>query len=234
MTGLGREIANVLFNKSYNKTNVENKINSVGIDNFTDKILSDDDKKKYEAISKSAPEKDQPTHVELSPVGFSYLFSRLKSLLDKRIVAELLERLKNPEDRDGGLDEELNNWVKQGFDIHKSRNQFKKCFFCENEFSSNFFDSLAKHFSKDYEDLQNSIELLKKDLQKEKLSPIPERNADLYRDLIATFEIQAQKYNEVVGKQNEWLMCAETCLEQKYKNPFDRCSRNGWGARRLY
>ena len=221
LTGLGREIANVLFDKSYNKTKAENKINSVGVDNYIDKILTDEDKIKYETISKSEPEKEQPTTQTLPPTNYDYLFSQTKSLLDKKIISELLERIKDPDDRDGGLDEELNNWVKQGFDIHKSKNQFSKCLFCENELSANFFDMLAKHFSKDYEDLQLSIEHLISNLRKEKLSAIPEKNVDLYRDLISEYEEQCKKYNEILKKQNDWLQHSEIWLEQKYKNPFN-------------
>ncbi len=221
LTGLGREIANILFNKSYNKTNVENKINTIGIDNFSDKTLSDDDKKKFEAISKSEAEKNQSALPKLTPINFTLLFTRVKSLLDKKVVSELLERLKDPEDKDGGLDEELNNWVKQGFDIHKAKNQFKKCLFCENNLNQNFFDSLARHFSKDYEDLQNSIEFLIKDLKKERTENISEKNIELYFDLRNSYETKAKEYNEIVKKQNDWLNHSETWLEQKYKNPFD-------------
>lgn len=221
LTGLGREIANVLFDKSYNKTRAENKIVSIGVDNFTDKVLSDDDKKKIEAISRSEAEKEYPALSQLTLVNFNLLFTRTKSLLDKKVVSELLQRLKDPEDTDGGLDEELNNWVKHGFDLHKSKNQFKKCLFCENDLSGNLFDSLAKHFSKDYEDLQNSISFLIKDLKKEKLTPIIEKNIELYSDLRISYENNSKQYNEIVKRQNDWLLQSETWLEQKYKNPFD-------------
>ncbi|MBU3978353.1 AAA family ATPase [Patescibacteria group bacterium] len=221
LTGLGREIANMLFDKNYNKTKVEAKINSIGVDKFTDKILSDEDKKKNETISKSEAEKDQLTLSKLPLVNFNFLFTRVKSLLDKKVVSELLQRLKDPEDVDGGLDEELNNWVKQGFDIHKSKNQFKKCLFCENDLDSNLFDSLARHFSKDYEDLQSSIKRLIESLKKEKLTNIPEKNVELYPDLRNDYEAKAKRYNEIIKKQNDWLWQSEMWLEQKYKNPFD-------------
>ncbi|MDP2947625.1 MAG: AAA family ATPase, partial [Nanoarchaeota archaeon] len=221
LIGLGREIANVLFDKSYNKTKAENKIISVGIDKFTDKILSDEDKKNIEAISKSEAKVIQSTLTKLPVGNFSFIFNRVKSLLEKKVVSELLERLKDSEDKDGGLDEELNNWVKQGFDIHKSKNQFKKCLFCDNDLSSNFFDSLAKHFSKDYEDLQYSIESLIKDIEKEKANNIPEINIDIYPDLRNDYEIKTKQYNGIVKKQNDWIGNAVMWLEQKYKNPFD-------------
>ena len=220
LTSLGREIANILFDKSYNKTRVESKINSIGVDNFSDKVLSDEDKKKYESISKSDAEKEQLFISKIQHSDYNYLFTRVKSLLDKKVISELLQRLKGPKDVDGGLDEELNNWVKQGFDIHKNKNQFKKCLFCENGLNDNFFDSLAKHFSKDYEDLQYSIKFLIKDLRIKKITNIPEKNVELYSDLRNLYERVAINYNEVVKKQNDWLWNSEKRLEQKYKNPF--------------
>lgn len=221
LTALGREIANLLFDKSYNKTKVESKINKIGVDNFADKILSVQDKKNHEVISKSEAEKEQPVISKLSLVNFSFLLTRVKTLLDKKVISELLQRLKNPEDIDGGLDEELNSWVKQGFDIHKAKNQFKKCLFCENDLDVDFFNSLAKHFSKDYEDLHSSIEFLIKDFKKEKLTTIPEKNVELYSDLRNDYEVTAKRYNNTVEKQNNWLLHSETLLEQKYRNPFD-------------
>lgn len=221
LKGLGREIANILFIKSYNKTNAQSKINTIGVNNFANKTLSNEDKKKYETISKSEAEKEQLVLSKLPFVNFNHLFQQTKSLLDKKVVSELLQRLKDPEDVDEGLDEELNNWVKKGFDIHKTKNQFKKCLFCEKDLDNNLFDSLAKHFSKDYEDLQSSIEFLIAVLKKEKLPNIPEKNVELYSDLRNNYEETAKLYNTLVKKQNNWLWHSEMWLEQKHKNPFN-------------
>ena len=206
---------------SYDKSKVKEKIYEIGIDNFTHKILSDEGRNKYEAINKSEPKKNQIALPKLTLVDFTLLFTRVKSLLDKKVVSELLERLKDPDDKDGGLDEELNNWVKQGFNIHKTKNQFKKCLFCENDLNNNFFDSLARHFSKDYEDLHNSIEFLIKNIKKERTVNISEKNIELYLDIRNDYEDKAKEYNELVKKQNNWLDYSEIWLEQKYKNPFD-------------
>ena len=128
LTGLGREIANVLFDKSYNKTKAEAKINSVGVDKFTDKILSDEDKKKYEAISKNEEGKNQS---QFAKFQFSFLFGdetinnfegifeAIQKLLNKKVVSETLDRLKD--------DQNLNTWVKQGFDLHKTKEEKEKC-----------------------------------------------------------------------------------------------------------
>jgi wobble nucleotide-excising tRNase len=58
LIGLGREIAGFLFDKTYNKTKVENKINKIDLENVDDKILSDEDKKNLEETSKSDAKKN--------------------------------------------------------------------------------------------------------------------------------------------------------------------------------
>ena len=40
LIGLGREISNILFDKTYNKAKVETRIKEIDIDNFEDKKLS--------------------------------------------------------------------------------------------------------------------------------------------------------------------------------------------------
>lgn len=221
LIGLGREIANVLFDKSYNKTKAESKIKSVGVDNFKGKILTEENKRIFETTSKSEAKTIQIALSKLPPVDFSSLYQQVKSILDKKVVSELLERLKDPEDKDGGLDEELNNWVKQGFEIHKSRNQFKKCLFCENELSSDLFESLSKHFSNDYENLQSSINFLITALKKDIGINISETNNELYPELLKDYGTKAKRYNEIIKTQNDWIGNAVMLLEQKYINPFD-------------
>jgi len=221
LTGLGREVANILFDKTYNKTKIESKIKAIGIDNLSKHILSDEDYIKYELISKCEVVNKLSDITKLPITNFNSLFAQVSAVLNKKVISELLQRLKDPEDIDGGLDEELSTWVKQGFDIHKAKNQYKKCLFCENELDSNLFDTLSKHFSKDYDNLQSAIEFLIEILKKEKLSTIQGKNVDLYSDLRNAYEVKATKYNELVKKQNDWLWHSEVLLEQKYKNPFD-------------
>lgn len=220
LTSLGREIANILFDKSYNRTKVENRINSIGLDSFLNHVLVESDEKKFAIISKSEAQNEQQIVSKPPLVHFDYLYTRIKSTLDKTVASVLLERLKDHDDVDGGLDEDLNNWVKQGFDIHKLRNQFTKCLFCDNNFDSNFFESLSKHFSKDYEDLQSSIEFLIKDLNKERLEIISDKNFELYADMRVEYEALAKEYNGIIKNQNEWISNSVMWLEQKYKNPF--------------
>lgn len=50
LKGLGITISNIIFDKTYNRTKAENKINEIGVDNFLDRKLSDGDNKRYEKI----------------------------------------------------------------------------------------------------------------------------------------------------------------------------------------
>ncbi|MBN2478913.1 MAG: AAA family ATPase [Parachlamydiales bacterium] len=219
LTGLGREIANVLFDKSYNKIKAENRINSIGVDNFVDEILSDDNKKKYEEISKSKAKEEVPLFKKpeikiLVFNNFRSIFEYIKGLLEKKVLSETLERLKN--------DEELNNWVKQGFDLHKTKGEFKKCLFCQKTLDSNLFDSLSRHFSKDYQELLDSIDFFIQSSKSIKLEKISTVKTELYPDLRVEFKTQSEKVNEIIDKLNHWLFIhAVGLLEEKHKNPFD-------------
>lgn len=220
LTGLGREIANILFDKSYNKTKAENKINAVGVDKFTDKILSDEDKKKYEAISKSEAGKSQSAFPDYN-FSFSYddeiidtfqkIFDKVVALLEKKVVSETLDRLKD--------DQILNSWVKQGFDLHKTKEEKEKCLFCQKPLDNDFLATLSKHFSKDYEDLQSAITNLKSELLKTKRLEIATKNDDLYPDLKDKYTSKAKELNECIKKINTWIDEAIKLLQEKYDNP---------------
>lgn len=222
LTGLGREIANILFDKTYNKTKAENRINSVGIDNFVDKVLSDEDKTKYESISKSDAGKPQNAFSEFHFSftfdeevidSFQKIYDKVLELLNKKVVSETLDRLKN--------DSELNNWVKQGFDLHKAKNEKEKCLFCQKPLDADFLTILAKHFSKDYEDLQSEIVSLKAEILKIKQQNINAKNDDLYADLRGKYTDKAERLNECINKINSWIEETIKLLQEKHENPLE-------------
>lgn len=222
LTGLGREIANILFDKTYNKTKAENRINLIGIDNFSDNVLSDDDKKKYEAISKSEAGKTQNVfsefHFNFTFIGeaidnFQKIYDKALALLNKEVISETLDRLKD--------DPELNNWVKQGFDLHKAKNEREKCLFCQKPLDSDFLTTLAKHFSKDYEELQNAIIKLKSEILKIKQQDIATKNEDQYPDLKGKYSAKAKELNECIKKINTWIDGTAKSLQEKYDKPLE-------------
>ncbi len=222
LKGLGITIANIVFDKTYNKTDAENKINEIGIDNFADKALTDDDRKKYEEISKSPAGKELPVFSSFELkflfndeqiLGFEGIFSIVKSLLDKKVVSETLERLKD--------DQTLNAWVKQGFDLHKSKDAYTKCLFCQNSINTGFFDILSKHFSKDYIELQETISFLVTEINKIQLTKMFIQNNELYPDLQENYNSNVNDFNKIIEKVNIWKQLVIELLEKKSENPFD-------------
>lgn len=219
LTSLGREISNVLFDKAYNKSKVQTKINEVGAQNFDTKIISEKEKSTLEEITKRkiGDEISAFKRIEIKlPIynGLDEIVEHVKLLLTKKVVSETLDRLKN--------NEELNDWVKKGFDLQKSHNEYGQCLFCQNPISSNLFDSLSKHFSKDYIELQEMIEYYKESTKQVNFQEISSENSALYPELIEEYRVQAEALNSSIREHNKWFfMEVEALLDEKYKNPFD-------------
>ena len=205
---------------SYNKSKVKDKIDEIGIDNFNDRKLSNEDKKKNEEIIKSVEWKNQPLFRKFqsnflfngeSINYFENIFTAIQTLLSKKVVSETLERLKD--------DQKLNNWVKQGFDLHKTKEEKENCLFCQKPFDSDFLSTLSKHFSKDYEDLQSAVIEIEENISRLKEEKIAFKNEELYFDLKEEYETRAKALNEIIEKLNAWLDSAISKLNEKHNNP---------------
>ena len=220
LKGLGVSVSNIVFDKTYNRTKAESKINEIGIDNFPDKVLSDDDKQKYEEISRGKNVTEQSllenAKFEFSLDGkditnFEQVFSAVTSLLQKKVVAETIDRLKD--------DPDINAWVKQGYDIHKTKQEKEKCLFCQNSIGENLFDSLSKHFSKDYENLQSTINLLIGEIENLKQPKIESVNDDLFPDLKDAYKAKALELNKKIEELGGWIDSTVSKLKEKHDNP---------------
>jgi wobble nucleotide-excising tRNase len=220
LQSVGREVSNILFDKTYNRKNVELKINELGISAISNKILQDDNKIKLEEKVKRKVGKEISLYklIEIKMDlygGLDGIYEHIKSLLAKEIVSETIDKLKD--------DEELNNWVKKGFEIHKSKDEYGKCLFCENTLSNKLFDKFSKHFSKDYIDLQSNIELFITLSKSLKFSPLPTENSGIYPELKAEFTKKAENLNSSIKAFTDWLfMSSESLLDEKNRNPFDK------------
>lgn len=222
LTGLGREISNLLFDKTYNKTKVEAKLASIDFKDPGKYILSESDRQKYRTISKTEYSGQPPTEIEkYQDFAFKIYFEEAKRLVNKQVVSQLLERLKDEHDVDHGLDEELNSWVKQGFEIHKHRNVLDRCLFCNSLVSGDVFQNLAKHFSLDYEQLQSSIESQILLFNREKLDLISSESFQIHLDLKDELRTLIENLNDLIKNQNKWIDGTVAILEQKIKNPFN-------------
>ncbi|MDD9867882.1 MAG: AAA family ATPase [Candidatus Campbellbacteria bacterium] len=210
------------LNLNYTKTTVENLIKQIGIDNFDGKFLSDENERNYTNIINNEPKNEQHKLSDYQ-INFSFnskiidnfqkIFEEVKNLLNKNVISESLDRLKN--------DQDLNTWVKHGFDLHKTKEETKKCLFCEKPLDKDFLDTLSRHFSEDYEKLQNQINDLKNGILRFKEQEVEVENKDLYPNLKSGYKNNAENLNKCIRKMNEWIDKTVEILEEKYNKPLD-------------
>ena len=205
-----RSIKNIVGNlkvndkyRDYNKGIVKRTIEEIGIENFSK--LSDADFEKQKKSISGDPQGKQPplskfdfsfSYDGKSFGGFSEVSSEVSKILKRKVVAETMDRFKN--------DPELNKWAQHGFKLHKTKDEKKKCLFCQNELSAGFLDSLSRHFSSDYEKLQSNINSFIASLEGLKLDKVSEKNQELYADLQDEYKNHARELNRIVGELNTW------------------------------
>lgn len=220
LQSLGREIAKILFDKTYNKAKAENCIKTVGAKNFEDKLLSEDEEKKLLEISRGEAKEKLSTFPEYEESfsfneetisDFNKIYLITKEFLEKHVVSETIERLKN--------DEVLNNWVKEGFDLSKSREEKETCPFCEKPLEKDFLESLSKHFNEDYEKIQEALKIIIEKIKSWKRDTIAVSNQHLYPDLKNEYEKATVELNTVIEELDRWIDKAVGKLQEKYKNP---------------
>ena len=204
--------------RDYDKGSVKTAIESTGIDKFI-KISNNNFEKKKKLIGDD-PLKSQPLFSKFALnftfngknlSSFSDVYDEFSVLLKRQVVAESIDRFKN--------DPKLNKWAQHGFELHKTNSEKKKCLFCQNEFSEGFLESLLKHFSNDYEKIQNDITSFIRELTNLKKEKISEKNLEIYMDLQSDYKNKAKKLNSIVDKLNGWIDGATKNLNEKYDNP---------------
>ena len=212
--------------RNYDKSSLKEAIETVGVDNFSK--LSDDDFEKYKKLigSEAKQKQDQFSNytVKFSFNGkqistFSEIHEEAIQLLDKKIVAETIERLRN--------DPDLNAWVQTGYDLHKSRKEEKKCLFCQSDISIDFLTGLSRHFSNDYEKLQRDITDFIKEMESLKKENISEKNTDLYTDLQDNYKKHIRGLNDMLNKVNSWVIETSQKLRIKLNNPLSEVNSPG-------
>ncbi len=203
--------------RDYHKGNVKKTIEEIGIGNFT-KLSDKDFEEKKKLISSDSLNSQTPLAKYNFPFSyngkniknFSEIFSEISKLLKRKIIAETIDRFKD--------DPELNKWAQHGFELHKTKDEKKKCLFCQNEFSVGFLDTLSKHFSNDYEKLQNDIDSFIKSLEGLKRDKVVEKNQELYADLQDKYKDNVKELNKIIGELGKWVDEAIKRLKEKYDN----------------
>ena len=204
--------------QDYNKRSVKNTIEQIGIENLL-KLSDEDFEKKRKSISSDPPGKQDPLSIYNFPVSydgknlgsFSEVFCEVSKLLRRKVIAETIHRLKD--------DPELNKWAQHGYELHKTKDEKKKCLFCENELSAGFMDSLSKHFSNDYEELQRDIKCFITSLERLKRHNAEDTNHGLHPDFQDKYKNHAEELKRIVGELDAWTGEAVKKLEEKFNNP---------------
>lgn len=204
--------------RGYNKGSVKMTIEENGLENFSK--LSEEDFEKKKKFIGGDPHDIQallskynfPASYDGKSLGsFSEEFFEVSKLLKRKVIAETIHRLKD--------DPALNKWAQHGYELHKTNDEKKKCLFCENELSAGFMDSLSKHFSNDYEELQRDINCFITSLERLKQHNVEDANHALYPDFQDKYKNHAKELNRIVGELDEWADQAVMKLEEKSNNP---------------
>ena len=152
-------------------------------------------------VYKSNDKKNDISKISLSIPKILDIHKSANNLLETTVKAKVIEQLKN--------NQELNEWVKKGKDLHQGKTT---CEFCSNELPADLLENLSNHFSKDYENLIKNIQ---NEIQKNERSKIflplldaanfyPEFQSD-YMKIRGSLEKQADELNQIVKIINDEL-----------------------------
>ena len=204
---------------SYNKTSAKIKIESVGLNKL--KIQSSENFERLKKIKESEVLPKLPNILEevfkfcyedFEIKKLSELYGIITPILSKKIVAETITKLKK--------DSKLNIWVKEGLKLHQDNNENNTCLFCNNPITGDLISKLSKHFSEDYEEIQQTI---KKVIDLINLIDIQfNLECDQFHiDLREEFKIINNKKIAFISESNDWLSNVKLKLTNKSNNPFD-------------
>ena len=153
---------------------------------------------------------DLPTSFAGSAISnFADIASVLKTLVEKKVVSETIDRLKD--------DPDLNAWVSRGLELHK-RSNAQKCLFCEKPLENILLDRLSRHFSADYERLQRRITSCLAELEALRLEPIAV-SVDLYPELKAAWQAKVDELKVLITELSGWVDEASKSLKEKKNAP---------------
>ena len=201
---------------SYDKTQVERAIANKGLGGFV--ALLEPDAEGCRAalcvVARSRIEKAEPCDLPTSIAGMRVttigdVTKLVNGLLEKQVVAETIERLKR--------DPELNSWVERGLALH-TQSHTQSCLFCQKPLEKSLLETLSRHFSQDYSNLQGEIEKCLTDvggLRRESFE-VP---VDIHPDLADAYAAKVNDLNALLLQLNTWVDEVERSLKQKKENP---------------
>lgn len=209
--------------RDYNKNILKTAINQIGINNFSNFILSEEKCEKLRQFLKKDSLKEQSLfpRFELNYIfkekrisEFSEIINEISNMLKFKPVVTTIDRLKE--------DVELNKWVQNGFVLHKTKGERENCLFCQNKFPEGFFDSLSKYFSNDYERIQEDLDFFIKYLGDLRQTKVNEEDRDIHINLQNKYKNEIGNLNIIIDELNEWIDKIKNKLKEKYDNPLSK------------
>jgi wobble nucleotide-excising tRNase len=198
---------------NYNKTSLNSLIsgNSAAVCN-ADSLLTDE---QTIALTKAA------TPIEMAAVNFydkpitiNYFdkdFNKLTELLEKSVVNEVIQSLKDNPD--------IQTWVSTGMRLHNEED-CNTCHFCGSEINQDRMTSLNNHFSTEFKTFKNELEMAKVHCIEAPEITLPSVELffhefqDEYRACIEPLISITEQINEITQQWNK-------CLAEKTSDPFN-------------
>jgi wobble nucleotide-excising tRNase len=155
---------------------------------------------------------------ELSTISFSSfpqeINSEIEDLLSNTPVSRTIIRLKK--------DPELNNWVREGFKLHKGK---ERCEFCGGIIKPEVFEKYEKHFSEDYEKLTSELKNKIKEINSYKVTINLVDEKRTYPQLEVEYKKTKDSLKNKIKTYNDSIEGLVILINKKLNNPFKNLAK---------
>jgi len=175
LTDKARDVKNLLSIPDYTKRHFQPSVDKVLPDSASHE-LAETDLQKHITTYKSTDKKDKVISISLTVPDLAELSGKVRDILTTTVKSKVIEKLKN--------DPILNDWVKQGMEIHEGKTT---CEFCGGVIPANLFETLSNHFTDDYAQLIRDIGKLAATVSASRLSVTLPDEAKLFPEYKTCF-----------------------------------------------
>ena len=164
--------------------------------------------------------KDSLPYIELTYPDTTILTDQINSLLEKTVVSNVINSLKN--------DQELSNWVETGLGKHKKENS-PDCLFCGQTLPDSRLKELESHFNDEYNAFIEEIDALSASIQAamdELQSFTPPEKHRFYEHLVDQFNNKSKEFLKDLDRVISYLKELQRILQEKRKKPFQEISKD--------
>lgn len=142
------------------------------------------------------------------------LINEILRILNKTVVSEIIERLKD--------NSKLNNWIKEGLEIHQGKD---RCEFCGSPLPEDLFERYERHFSEEYTEFLEELNALKEKIEKYKKQvdsfQLPDEKR-LYPEFESSYRNSKNLLESAMKEYKESLDNIINLINLKIQNPFEK------------